>query len=163
VRLILASRSPRRAELLTRIGLAFEVRAVDMDESVLPGEEPAAYVVRLAAAKAAAAFAEAGAADALALGADTAVVLDGRVLGKPADRAEALGMLQALSGRSHLVMTGVAVHGARGTSSRCAGCSAHAPKAGRPPIRCFRRRRPLPRSSIRCRRATMSDDCTKNG
>jgi septum formation protein len=121
VRLILASRSPRRAELLAGIGLRFEVRAVDLDESPRPDESAAAYVVRLAAAKARAAFTEAGAVagGAIALGADTAVVLDERILGKPGNREEGVAMLLALSGRTHRVMTGVAAHGERGTLSRC--------------------------------------------
>jgi septum formation protein len=104
-RLILASRSPRRAALLGQIGLAFEVAAADVDESWHAGEDPADYVVRLARAKAQAGH-QAGA---VTLGADTAVVLDGRVLGKPVDRAAGVAMLRALAGRIHQVMTGVAV------------------------------------------------------
>lgn len=120
MRLILASGSPRRAELLTQIGLAHEVRPVALDETPRPEESPENYVVRLAAAKAAAAFGEVGAGpgEALSLGADTAVVLDGRILGKPAGRDEGVAMLLALSGRSHRVMTGVAVHGERGCRTR---------------------------------------------
>jgi septum formation protein len=85
VRLLLASRSPRRAELLDAMGLRYQVCAADVDESVLPGEAPADYVVRLA--------------------------LDERILGKPADRTQGMEMLLALAGRRHTVVTGVAVCG----------------------------------------------------
>lgn len=111
--LILASSSPRRAALLDQIGVRYRVRAVDVDETWLPGEDPAAYVRRLALAKARAGAAAAG--GALALGADTAVVLDGEVLQKPCDRADALAMLACLSGRSHQVLSAVALAGAGGT------------------------------------------------
>jgi len=106
---ILASASPRRAELLRQIGIAYEVRlsAVPVDETPLPGELPADYVTRLAAEKAAAvAIAAPGR---VVLAADTTVVLDDRILGKPGDAAEAVDMLLALQGRAHEVMTGVAV------------------------------------------------------
>jgi septum formation protein len=103
--LVLASRSPRRLALLTQLGLAFDVAAADVDESWHPGEDPAAYVVRLARAKARAGH-QSGA---VTLGADTAVVKDGRVLGKPSGREDGVAMLLALSGRIHQVMTGVAV------------------------------------------------------
>ena len=119
----LASASPRRRELLQQIGVPHRLVSAPIDESVLPGELPVAYVERLARAKAAAGLAVLGGEDACVLGADTAVVLDGRILGKPADRAEGLAMLAALSGRSHKVLTAVAVcdHGrcaARVVSSR---------------------------------------------
>lgn len=104
-RLILASGSPRRAELLALLGLDFEVRPPDVDESRLPGEEPHAYVERLARAKAAAVAAP----DAVALGGDTVVVHHGMVLGKPAHPAEARTMLRRLSGDDHQVVSGVAV------------------------------------------------------
>lgn len=109
--LILASSSPRRAELLRQIGLAFERRPVDVDETPLPGEAPTALAQRLAVAKA-----RAGAAGAVlpVLGSDTVVALKDEALGKPADRAEALAMLTRLSGRSHEVHTGVAVAHAGG-------------------------------------------------
>jgi septum formation protein len=109
----LASASPRRSELLRQIGVPFTVRAATIDEERLPGEAPEAYVVRLAAAKAEAVWA--AVADARpVLGADTAVVIDGAVLGKPADAAEAAAMLERLSGRAHRVLTGVAVRHAGG-------------------------------------------------
>jgi septum formation protein len=139
MRLILASRSPRRADLLTRLGLSFEVRAADVDESAQPDEAAVDYVVRLARDKAQAVFCGAPVAgtasgsaltsrlteDVLVVGADTAVVLDERILGKPADQAEAVDMLLRLSGRTHRVMTGVAVHGRRGTRSLCVVTEVH--------------------------------------
>jgi len=103
---VLASASPRRRELLAGLGLAFTVRAAEVDESPLPGEDPAACVRRLAAAKAAA-RAEAGE---LVLAADTVVVLDGRMLGKPRDAADARRMLASIAGREHAVLTGVTLH-----------------------------------------------------
>ena len=103
--LILASGSPRRRELLAGLGLRFAVRPVDLDESPLAGEEPAATVLRLAAAKAAA-VAHPGE---LVLGADTVVVLDGLLLGKPRDPEDAARMLAAIAGREHTVLTGVAL------------------------------------------------------
>ena len=103
--LVLASASPRRAALLREAGIAFEIDAADVDETVLPHEAPIDYVQRLAAAKAAhVAQAHPGRP---VLGADTTVVVDGEVLGKPRDPAEAVAMLGRLSGRSHLVITGV--------------------------------------------------------
>lgn len=105
-RVVLASRSPRRRDLLGRLGIAPTVVPADVDESALPGEAPPDLAVRLARAKAQAIGAEP--AD-LVIGADTVVVLGTRVLGKPADRQEATAMLSALSGRDHHVVTGVAV------------------------------------------------------
>ena len=107
-RLILASGSPRRRELLDGLGLDFLVRPVDLDESVLEGEDPVAYVGRLADAKARARAVP----DELVLAADTIVVLDGRILGKPTDPADARSMLRSIAGRRHEVLTGVAVHAA---------------------------------------------------
>src|SRR5690606_15017910 len=107
----LASASPRRRELLGQIGVEFEVRSPAADETLLPGEAPPDYVRRLAQAKADAVWQALGAVDdrAPVVGADTAVVLGGRVLGKPAGTDDALRMLEALSGRTHRVYTGVAV------------------------------------------------------
>jgi septum formation protein len=107
--LILASASPRRAQLLTAAGIRFETRAADVDETPWPGEPPEAYVQRLAGEKAAAAARTSPAR--LVLGADTTVVVDGRILAKPADAAEAGEMLQQLAGRAHQVLTGVALTG----------------------------------------------------
>jgi septum formation protein len=108
--LYLASGSPRRRELLTQIAVPFLTQIAPIDENALPGETPIAYVERLARAKAQAGLAAlSDTADAVVLGADTAVVLDGRILGKPADRDDALATLSALSGRSHQVLTAVAL------------------------------------------------------
>ncbi len=108
--LYLASGSPRRRELLTQIGVAFQTLNAPIDETVLPAESAAAYVQRLALAKAAAGLATLeNSADAVVLGADTAVVLDGQILGKPLDQADALAMLKLLSGREHQVLTAVAL------------------------------------------------------
>ena len=117
--LYLASGSPRRRELLTQIGVPFVTQIVPIDESLLPGEPPAAYVERLARAKAQAALAAlAQPQDAVVLGADTAVVLDGRILGKPQDRDEALAILTALSGREHQVLTAVALASSERVAAR---------------------------------------------
>ena len=105
-RLVLASSSPRRAELMGIIGLPFDVVAVDIDETRRPGEHPHAYVERLAREKAEAATITL---EVVVIGADTAVVHDGEVLGKPAHPAEAETMLSRLSGDVHHVVTGVAV------------------------------------------------------
>ena len=103
---VLASASPRRHELLTRAGVPFVVRAPDIDESPLDGEQPVDYVRRLAREKAAAVRAEPGE---LVIAADTTVDLDSRIVGKPLDDREAAAMLRELSGRTHQVHTGVAV------------------------------------------------------
>ena len=121
MRLILASASPRRRALLAAAGFEFEARAVEVDERARPGERPADYVRRLASEKSAAvlhADQALGARDAIIIGADTAVVIDGEVLGKPGTDGEAGQMLRRLSGRSHQVMTGVSVRG----EAREAGC-----------------------------------------
>ncbi|MBC9252160.1 septum formation protein Maf [Pseudomonas alcaligenes] len=108
--LYLASGSPRRRELLAQIGVPFVTLIASIDETPLPGEPAHGYVERLALDKARAGLACLAAADdAVVLGADTAVVLDGRILGKPQDRAEALATLAALSGREHQVLTAVAL------------------------------------------------------
>lgn len=113
--LILASASPRRRELLAQAGFAFEVHPTHIPEDLLPGEDPEAYVTRLAREKAQTAFAQLSAsyasdhADLVVLGADTTVTIDGHILGKPEDAADAARMLRLLSGRSHRVITGVAV------------------------------------------------------
>jgi septum formation protein len=108
--LYLASGSSRRRELLRQIAVPFLTQIAPIDENALPGESPVAYVERLARAKGQAGLAAlADTRDAVVLGADTAVVLDGQILGKPADRDEALATLSALSGRSHEVLTAVAL------------------------------------------------------
>lgn len=106
-KIILASRSPRRASLLRQIGLTFDVMPADIDERQLDAESPRDYVRRMAVEKAAALTD--GATDAVVIGADTSVIVDHAVLGKPADQADAAHMLRRLSGRVHEVMTGVAI------------------------------------------------------
>lgn len=104
----LASSSPRRHDLLAALGISFTAAGVDVDERRLAQESPVGMVERLAALKAESAAVESGT---LVIGADTAVVLGDRVFGKPADRKDACAMLAALSGRTHEVMTGVALRG----------------------------------------------------
>jgi len=106
-RLVLASQSPRRVELLTALGIEFEQRAVSVPETLRSGEDAGSGAVRLAAEKARAAVRADE--DVLILGADTLVVVGGDVLGKPGDRDEARSMIRRLSGRSHQVVTGVAL------------------------------------------------------
>jgi MAF protein len=110
VKLILASSSPRRAEILREAGFAFDVAPADIDETPRPGERARALVRRLAESKARAVASRvhAGATvETIVLGADTEVVVDGEIFGKPADAAAARRMLEKLSGRSHEVITGV--------------------------------------------------------
>ena len=105
--LVLASASPRRAEILRAVGWPFEVAAANVDETARDGEEVIEYVERLACEKAEAVAA--GRASGLVVGADTVVAVGGRVLGKPADAEDARGMLSLLGGRWHDVLTGVAL------------------------------------------------------
>ncbi len=107
--LYLASSSPRRRELLEQVGVAYRVLPVDVPEVLHPGEAPEEYVLRLALAKARAGRDALAGAAGMVLGADTAVVVAGEVLGKPADRAAALAMLARLSGRVHQVLSAVAL------------------------------------------------------
>lgn len=104
--LILASASPRRARILEALGLPFEVRPADVDESLLPGESPTDAVRRLAKFKASVVPRRPGV---CVIAADTVVVLGARILGKPRDAADARAMLRRLAGRTHTVATGVAV------------------------------------------------------
>jgi septum formation protein len=104
--LILASQSPRRAEILRQAGIPFTVRAASVDESPLAGEKPEDYVQRLAECKALAVAADP---DETVLGADTTVVIDGRMLAKPEDERDARRMLELLSGRRHEVLTGISI------------------------------------------------------
>jgi septum formation protein len=122
--LILASASPRRRQLLAQAGYTFEVRPAHIPEDPLPGEDPIAYVTRLAREKAETVFRELAASpnpgpgsgeDRSVLGADTTVTLDNAILGKPADADDAARMLRLLSGRTHRVITGVALVTAGGT------------------------------------------------
>lgn len=107
MQLILASASPRRRELLDQIGVVYQVEPADIDESRRAGETPADYVQRMAEEKAAAVAARHPQTGVAVLAADTSVVLDDDVLGKPQDHFQALGMLARLSGRSHSVLTGI--------------------------------------------------------
>jgi septum formation protein len=113
VRVVLASASPRRAALLEQIGVPFSVRVAHIDETPQPGEQPGAYVERLALAKAMAVSAPGQ----LSLGADTTVVVGAEMLGKPAGRDAAVEMLARLSARTHQVVTGVGI--TNGLASRC--------------------------------------------
>jgi septum formation protein len=108
VRLVLASASPRRAGLLQSAGFEFQVEPVEVDERPHVGEDPSVMVGRLASEKAA--LVARRLPDAVVLGADTVVVAEGVILGKPTDDRDAARMLARLSGRSHEVLTGVAVH-----------------------------------------------------
>jgi septum formation protein len=138
MRLVLASASPRRADLLRAAGYAFDALAVDLDESVRPGELPAAYVARLAGEKSAAAMQRfvaraqtcggperAALHDVVILGADTTVVVDGEILGKPADDRESVAMLKKLSGRRHEVLTGVSLRTSTGEWGRVEATSVY--------------------------------------
>ena len=109
MRLVLASASPRRAELLRAAGFAFDTLVVDIDETVRPRESASAYVRRLAMEKSAAGLLRVHGEPVVVLGADTAVVVDGEILGKPQDEDDAARMLRRLSGRGHEVMTGVSL------------------------------------------------------
>ena len=108
MRLILASASPRRAELLRAAGYAFEVVVAAVDESIRDGEAPSLYVRRVAAEKSAAAIQSVDG-DVIVLGADTTVVVDGEILAKPRDDADAGAMMRRIAGRVHEVLTGVSL------------------------------------------------------
>jgi septum formation protein len=123
--LVLASASPRRRELLAQVGYRFEVYPAHIPEDPLPGEDPVVYVTRLARQKAEAVFSDLTAAHPkpeenaqsplVVLGADTTVTLDNAILGKPEDAADAARILRLLSGRTHRVITGVALVTAKRT------------------------------------------------
>lgn len=106
--ILLASGSPRRRELLKHLAINFEVAAADIDESLIEGETPRDYVLRLSRAKALAGFTQGGGRLPV-LGSDTIVLLDGEILGKPGSRTEAERMLQRLSGRTHQVYSAVSL------------------------------------------------------
>lgn len=116
--LYLASASPRRRELLTQIGVPFSLLSVSIDETPIESEPANVYVRRLAREKALAGLAQLEDSSACVLGADTTVVLDQRILGKPTDKADALATLQALSGREHQVMTAIALASNSGCTVR---------------------------------------------
>jgi len=110
MRLILASASPRRKELLLQIGVKFDVCAVDIDETPFVHEPPSAYVSRMATEKAQCCFARQKATDSLViLGSDTSVIVDNNILGKPNDYLDCRNMLHQLSGKAHQVMTSVCI------------------------------------------------------
>lgn len=119
--LYLASTSPRRRELLAQIGVPFDVLAVDVNEDPLPGELAVDYVQRLAADKAIAGLQllQQRGLEGAVLGADTTGLLDGRILAKPVDRDDAIRMLLEMSGRTHEVLTGVAVANSAGVQVAC--------------------------------------------
>ena len=128
-RLLLASQSPRRREILNTLGLPFDTQAVDADETELPGEAPDAYLVRIVAAKLDLAIPVAARWSATGVVvADTTVVLDGRMLAKPVDDADNHRMVKSLAGRSHEVMTRFAVadlRGGQGTRARTVVTKVH--------------------------------------
>ncbi|HIL94019.1 MAG TPA: septum formation inhibitor Maf [Cycloclasticus sp.] len=111
MKIILASASPRRAQLLQQIGVKFDIKAVDIDETPLSDESAEDYVRRLAIEKAQAARVFYPNSDVLIIGSDTSVVVDGEILGKPDDKQHAFAMLRKLSGRTHKVLTAVAMLG----------------------------------------------------
>jgi septum formation protein len=115
--LALASRSPRRREILRQAGIPFVVRPMEVDETPLPGEAAREYVMRIAREKAAAATASPGE---IVLAADTTVLINGEILGKPLDAADGRRMLQLLSGQRHAVLTGICL---RSTSRAVEDCA----------------------------------------
>jgi septum formation protein len=131
----LASMSPRRHELLAQIGVPHTVAAAHVDESLLPGEPPAQYVARLARLKAATVRQRGESLPVLA--ADTTVVVEGSVYGKPADRADGLAMLAALSGRTHDVLTAVALATERDLTLRVNSSSVRFRDIGRAEIEAY--------------------------
>jgi septum formation protein len=118
--LVLASRSPRRREILQQAGIPFIVRPMDVDETPLPGEAARDYVTRIAREKASAAPAAAGE---IVLAADTTVSIDGQILGKPSDPADARRMLHMLSGQRHDVLTAICLRSASRVIEDCAETS----------------------------------------
>jgi septum formation protein len=138
--LLLASASPRRSELLRRAGVDFEVRPADVDERVRNGEAPREYATRLAREKALAVAASSGAEPPrYVLGADTVVVHEGRIYGKPADPEDAVRILGELLGRTHCVLTAVALARSDGTSLReiCVESQVSLRAASAPEIRAY--------------------------
>jgi septum formation protein len=122
MKIILASSSPRRVEILRDAGIAFEICATHIDEAALPGETAQAMVARLAEAKARAAAAQmdAGSRECIIVGADTTVELDGEILGKPRDSAHSREILAELGGRTHHVLTGIFLLRLPGNATRAA-------------------------------------------
>jgi septum formation protein len=118
--LVLASRSPRRREILRQAGIPFVVRPMEVDETPLPGEAARAYAMRIAREKAKAAVAGLAPDGEIVLGADTTVLIQGEILGKPLDDADARRMLHLLSGQRHAVLTGICL---RSTSRAIEDCA----------------------------------------
>lgn len=125
MRLILASASPRRAELLSAAGFDFDVVPADIDETVRPDEAPADYVLRVAEAKAAHVAGMPTVDGRVVLAADTTVVVGGRLMGKPVDREDAASMLRALSDATHEVLTGVVLRKAHRHLGRVVSTRVH--------------------------------------
>ena len=121
--LVLGSRSPRRSDILRQAGIPFVVRPMEVDETPLPGEAARDYVTRIARAKAAAAAAGFTADGEIVLGADTTVAIQGEILGKPLDAADARRMLHMLSGQRHEVLTGICLRSATRAVEDCAETS----------------------------------------
>lgn len=121
--LVLASRSPRRSEILRRAGIPFVVRPIDVDETPLPGEAARDYVTRIAREKALAAGAKPVPKGEIVLAADTTVVIQGEILGKPLDTGDARRMLHLLSGQRHEVLTGICLRSANRMVEDCAETS----------------------------------------
>lgn len=115
--LVLASRSPRRREILSRAGLSCVVRPLEIDETPLPGEAARSYVTRIAREKAKATVPAPGE---IVLAADTTVTIHGQILGKPADTADARRMLEMLAGQQHQVLTGICMRSLARTAEDCA-------------------------------------------
>ena len=120
-RLVLASASPRRRELLQQLGVRFTHESADIDETPAPGEPPLVYVERVASEKAEAVYQHHAREGALVLAADTTVVIRGEVLGKPRDRDEGMSMLGRLSGRRHWVFTAICLRHAGGSDAELVG------------------------------------------
>jgi len=121
--LVLASRSPRRREILQQAGIPFVVRPMEVDETPLPGEAARDYVIRIAREKAEAAAAGLAGDGEIVLGADTTVLIHGEILGKPLDAADARRMLHLLSGQRHAVLTGICLRSASRAIEDCAETS----------------------------------------
>ena len=121
--LVLASRSPRRSEILRQAGIPFVVWPIDVDETPLPGEAARDYVTRIAREKARTAVAKPAPAGEIVLAADTTVVIQGEILAKPLDTADARRMLHLLSGQRHEVLTGICLRSANRMVEDCAETS----------------------------------------
>ncbi len=116
MRLVLASASPRRSDLLGRLGVSFQCDPADIDETPLPGEDPPRYVRRMAEEKACAVALRYPPQGYAVLAADTTVVIDGEILGKPRDHFHGLSILERLSGRTHAVYSAICLHGPAGVA-----------------------------------------------